>query len=564
MIGIYCRISRIKDGNDLSIADQQMKGIELASKLGVTYHVYIDEGLSGASDKIEDRPAFQEFIADVSAGKLKYVYAYDQSRFERNPQIRFVLLDLFKKHKVKYFTHMDGEVDLHDPQAEFFGDLLSVINKYHVTITKIKVKSALTMRAKEGKGKGTLPFGYMMDDKGYIVINEDEAFHVRRAYDLSLKGVGCNAICNMFNEEGINTVYTRKAKEKGNAEAFKWSPSSVRNMITNSFYKGERKYNDEIIKVPAIVTPEYWNEVINHLPLNANNDGKKVTNQFLLTNILFCGVCGRRMFGRRNEAKRENSYACASKRRKGEGCINKGFNITRLDTFIWEHLFVNGGIKKNIAEHFSFDDSTKKSDAYKSTIKQLTEDISKSESERGRAISLVIKGLLSEDDIAVELKAIDKKLSKLKSQLQESQTKLSLVSSNESIVKTYSDMFEKYTEETSFDDKRYIISKMINKIEAIYDHHWEENYITINYNIDIKSNIYAQHASSEGATYYRINEDENEDFPLENRMSSSKINKINSKLNDLPSNSKSHVGDLVENTGIADSMPPNNISHPCV
>ena len=62
-LGIYCRISKVKDGNDLSIPDQKQKGIKKAKELGLPYELYIDEGISGASDKIEDRPEFARFIA---------------------------------------------------------------------------------------------------------------------------------------------------------------------------------------------------------------------------------------------------------------------------------------------------------------------------------------------------------------------------------------------------------------------------------------------------------------------------------------------------------------------
>ncbi len=96
-LGVYCRISRTKDGNDLSIPDQKQKGIKKAKELALPYELYIDEGISGDSDKIEDRPEFERFIADIINGNLSAVYAYDQSRFERNPQVRFIINDIFKK-----------------------------------------------------------------------------------------------------------------------------------------------------------------------------------------------------------------------------------------------------------------------------------------------------------------------------------------------------------------------------------------------------------------------------------------------------------------------------------
>ena len=99
--GIYCRISRNKDGNDLSIPDQKQKGIKKAKELTLPHEFYIDEGKSGASDNIKDRPQFERMIADIIDGKISAVYAYDQSRIERNPQVRFLINDIFKKNNVK-------------------------------------------------------------------------------------------------------------------------------------------------------------------------------------------------------------------------------------------------------------------------------------------------------------------------------------------------------------------------------------------------------------------------------------------------------------------------------
>ncbi len=43
MLGIYCRISRLKeDGKDRSIDDQRLTGIEFAKKNNLEYKVYID------------------------------------------------------------------------------------------------------------------------------------------------------------------------------------------------------------------------------------------------------------------------------------------------------------------------------------------------------------------------------------------------------------------------------------------------------------------------------------------------------------------------------------------
>jgi DNA invertase Pin-like site-specific DNA recombinase len=345
-LGIYCRISKAKEGNDLSIPDQKQKGIEKAKDLGLQYELYIDEGKSGASDKIEDRPEFERFIADITNGTLSAVYAYDQSRFERNPQVRWLIKNIFKENNIHYYTELDGEVDLNDPQAEFFGDLLSVINKYHVTLTKIKVKSALKTRVASGKAHSILPYGYKKNDNGSLIINEEEADIINKIYDLSLSGMGTRSVANLLNENGVLTRYNKiktgtiKTKNKytgtftvTDKKDIKWAGNTIRNIIKNSIYKGERLYSGEIYKVPAIINSTKWEKAQKNLKNNRNNSGKKVVHQYLLKGLLRCGVCGRNMYGKTRVSKHDNFYMCSSKRIKGENCGNRSVNIDKIEAF---------------------------------------------------------------------------------------------------------------------------------------------------------------------------------------------------------------------------------------
>lgn len=522
-LGIYCRISRLKDGNDLSIEDQKQKGIAKAKELNIPYEFYIDEGLSGASEKIEDRPEFERFLGDVSTGKITHVFAFDQSRFERNPQIRFVINDLFKKNKVVYFTQMDGIVDLYDPQAEFFGDLLSVINKFHVTTTKLKVKSALMVRAKQGKSKGILPYGYTKDSEGYIIIEEDEAMIVREIYALSNSGSGTPAIAEILNSRNIptrfNTLgkgsFTIKNKWTGKPTTIEksdviWAPNTVLNIIKNPFYKGERQYKGEVLPVPAIISAEYWNEVNYHLQFNKNNTGKKVEYRYLLKGLLRCGICGRNMYGHKRENKHDNHYMCSSKRIKNENCGNRSINIDKIENFIWLNLFVNGELDRRIENEFKFDQS--EVDRLKEQIDSLNTKMEGLGNERKKAIDLTIKGLISEDEIAGNLADIATKLKEVGLIKDDVQTKLNALKYSNEIVETYKSTFQKYTETSTFEQKKNIINYFINNIIVTYSKDTEDYLINIEYKIDIPSENVVAKLNKPVSKFFDVDEDGN-NFP---------------------------------------------------
>lgn len=500
-LGIYCRISRTKDGNDLSIPDQKQRGIKKAKELGLPYELYIDEGISGTSDKIEDRPEFERFISDISNGTLTAVYAYDQSRFERNPQVRYLINDIFKKHNISYYTELDGMVDLNDPQAEFFGDLLSVINKYHVTLTKIKVKSALKTRIESGKSHSIIPYGFRKDEKGSLMIDEEEATIVKKIYDLSLSGMGTRSIADYLNENNIPTRYsktysgTKKIKNKYTGairtidkKDIKWAGNTVRGIIKNTLYKGERFYSGEIYKIDEIINSTKWEKVQNNLESNRNNSGKKVNHQYLLKGLLRCGKCGRNMYGRSRVSKHDNFYVCSSKRIKGENCGNRSINIDKIEAFIWDRFFKGDDFINRIRKEFSHDDT--KLDELKNQIETCKHKLSTFENEKNRAIELVVKGTLSEKDVKSVLNKTNKAIDETKAILLEHSHRLHSIENNTKIIEKYSDEFIHFTTHTTFQQKKKIINDFIENIEVIFDDFLGSYEITVHFKVAIDQETY--------------------------------------------------------------------------
>ncbi len=500
-LGIYCRISRAKDGNDLSIPDQKQKGIKKAKELGLPFDLYVDEGKSGASDKIEDRPEFERFIADVMNGKLSAVYAYDQSRFERNPKVRFAINEIFKKNNVDYYTELDGMVDLNDPQAEFFGDLLSVINKYHVTVTKIKVKSALKTRVESGKAHSILPYGYKKDENGSLIIDQEESDIIREIYDMSLSGVGTRSIAEYLNENGIQTRYNKiqtgtistKNKYTGtitvtDKKDIKWAGNTIRNIIKNSIYKGERIYSGEVYKVPEIINSTKWEKVQKNLENNRNNTGKKVVHRYLLKGLLRCGICGRNMYGRSRVSKHDNFYMCSSKRIKGEACGNRSINIDKLEAFIWDRFFKGNDFINRIKQEFANDDT--KLIELKKQIDTLNSKLNSLNNEKKHAVELVIKGTLSESDFKNAIGKTDKDINQTTISLNELRQRLHIFENNTKIIKKYKDEFVHFTTNTTFQQKKKIVNDFIENIVVKYDDLLDSYNIEIQFKLALDNESY--------------------------------------------------------------------------
>jgi len=147
MIGIYARISREKEDVDRSIQDQIKTGIELAEKLGISYAVYQEEDGTSGSLPIKQRPQLQRLVNDIIEGNITKVFAFDQSRLERNEETRYVLKRLFKEEQIQvYFNNgLQGE----SLEGDLTGAIISRVNTYYLEITAHKIKSVLNRKQKE-------------------------------------------------------------------------------------------------------------------------------------------------------------------------------------------------------------------------------------------------------------------------------------------------------------------------------------------------------------------------------------------------------------------------------
>ena len=480
-LGIYCRISSLKeDGKDRSIANQLKLGIDYAKSINIEYQEYIDEGYSATGDDIEDRPNFARFLSDIANGTITHIFAFDQSRFERNPKVRFVITKIFKDYNVVYYTHLDGLVDINDPQVELFGDMQSLFNKYHVTITRIKVKSVLKQRAEEGKSHGISPYGYTKDADGKITVDKEEAAIVKTIYSLSLSGMGTRSIASELNKKNVPTRYnkiekgTLKIKNKytkeervKNKSDIKWSGNTIRNIIVNTIYKGDRVYNKEIQQVPSIIDIDYWQKVNDNLAKNANNTGKKVIHRYLLKGLIRCSVCGRNMYGRTRVSKKDNYYMCSSKRLENENCGNRSINIDKLDNFIWENLFSKKDFIDRLETQYLFNKNGV--NLLESDIQTESKTLKALSSQKQKAIKYAFENEFENDvEFKSEMIKLNNKIKETEIKLQDLQVKYNSIIEGENLIKKLKGSFSNYTKITSFSQKQEIVNSYIKNIYVEY------------------------------------------------------------------------------------------------
>lgn len=516
MLAIYCRISR-DEGKvpNRSIVNQKDFGIQLANKEKIPFKIYIDENVSGTAS-IEDRPQFSKMLDAIIDREIKVVFATEQDRLERNPQVRFVFQNIMKNLGVRLFLN-SGEVDINNLESGLTGDLMSVMNKFHNDITSRKIKNVLKNNASKGIVHGIMPYGYCRDESKMMMIDEEEKKIVERIYTMSLSGIGTIKIAETLSDESILTrynkmkhggtitiknKYTKKTKTKNKSD-IKWSGKTVHDILKNKVYIGIRTFSGEKHKCPAIFEEWYWKNVNDNLKKNRNNSGKSVVHKYMLKGIIECGGCGRNMYGRTRTNKKDNFYTCSGKRDKDCDCDTRSINIDVLENFIWSMFFVDGELLKMVKEYFDRDSILLNEIDEK--IQKQASRITSLQKEKDKAIQMVMKGFLSESDVSNEVNRVNNStddaqniISKLKEQ------KNTFDNSNELLdqLETLSNNFTPppvimnhirhklpspiYQPETSFEDKSAIIRQYIKRIKITSNDDFKLYNIAISFTIDIE------------------------------------------------------------------------------
>lgn len=500
MIGIYCRISKEKEvGKDRSIEDQRQLGIELANKLGVDYEVYIDEGLSGTL-AINERPALYKLVQDTEDNKINMFYYYDNSRLERDPETYIILSKLFVKKNVKCFTN-SGEVIL-NPESILLGTVMSAFNKFYVEITKQKVKSVLKRNAENGKVHAISPYGYKKDKDNLMIIDDVQAEVVKRIYALSLSGVGTIKIANILNKEGVPTAYnlikkggTLSVKNKytnkvttRDKSKITWAGGTIRNIITNTTYKGVKMFAGVEYECPAIFDKQYWQKVNDNLKNNSNTSGVNTEHKYLLKGLLRCGRCGRNYYGRTRISKKDNYYTCSSKRILNHNCGNRSLNIDILDDIIWNKFIGNGELTKLIESHFSNLNTSDILVEIQTEIKAFESKLKANDTSKNKLVDLVLNEVFSNEEVKtkmnglrIERDALETKLYNLKEQLD------SYKDNNNSIDSILKDLDFNVTN-VGFNDRKDILKKYIKDIRIYYDD-VKNYYLEIFFNVSNMNNV---------------------------------------------------------------------------
>lgn len=310
-VDLYLRQSQDRDGLRYGVERQEEDGRKLIAQRGWTLHrVLTDNDLSAS--KARPNSGFTAVIADLEAGKVGGVVAWNMARLTRNRRETVQLIEAGQRANAIIAMVRGSDLDMSTPAGRFTADMLASVARHEIEEKSDRYRRAAVQAAQQGRRVGgRRPFGYEADG---MTVREDEAALIRAGYAAILAGSTIAALARAWNEAGL---HTGKVGWKS-GEPSRWTRDSVRLVLLNPRNAGLRRHLGEVVGKavwPALVDEETYyaaRAVITDPARRTAGPGRLGTR--LLTGIALCGVCDQTvMAGSGARARRGHDlYRCRS------------------------------------------------------------------------------------------------------------------------------------------------------------------------------------------------------------------------------------------------------------
>lgn len=312
-----------------SIEFQKSMCQKKADELGYKVVIVEVEEKSAYNLPIEKRNGLQTILNMVMDNELEAVICWQKSRLVRDVGDEAIISSIFEKSECEVVFADPNEISM----GKGSGDvqrLLNIIKTWsdeaEVAKLRSRIKQHLRERASQGKYVGGTYSGYQWNKQTkYLEQVPGEIEVVKKIYKLYMyEGLSSKQIAAFLNNEGFKTKKGKKFKAysivrilqcKIYCGYYRWGYTTSKRRASPELAEG---YDTKVEWVDGIITLEEWNDVQN---IMISRSGKKRGQQnrsipkssFLLSNLLYCGYCNSKMYGRNGTKKyrrKDGSEGC--------------------------------------------------------------------------------------------------------------------------------------------------------------------------------------------------------------------------------------------------------------
>lgn len=514
---VYCRVSSDEQRENQTIETQQDALARWLALQNATYEVvdwYLDDGVSGTLPW-EERREGSRLLSDARRKAFDVVLCYEVSRLGRDDFGRFIINLAFDLQKLGIaIISITENIDTRTEDGRLLLLFKAGLAGYERATFARRSLDGTNHWAREGVWLGGIvPYGYQKI--GYkktarIVPTEEklpgldlsEADVVRLMYRmLADQGLSCFKIADYLNAMGVPPAYAKDGREvlrdshgpegkRKKTTAGIWRPSRIRNLVTNTVYKGVHIYGKrskkprELIErpVPPVVEPDTWQRAQETLRKNQLFSRRNAKRRYLLRGLVKCQTCGCNYVGSTFHGpgrKPKVYYRCggqeAYRGRCTGRCTSKAVNCEFLEHTVWADIvgFIEnpGDVLAALAE-----ERQQESEHVGQIVREranVEAALSAKTGERDRVLDAYRKGIIESDDleremgkIRAETAALEEHIAYLDGQLEASSRAAESLRSAESLLL---ELRERLGKPLSWEMKRQLVELLVSEIRVDTD-----------------------------------------------------------------------------------------------
>jgi site-specific DNA recombinase len=321
-----------REAAEAFIASQKREGWQV-----VADH-FDDGGYTGAN---MDRPALKRILRAVEAREVDCVVVYKVDRLSRSLMDFARIVEVFDRNGVS-FVSVTQQFNTTTSIGRLTLNILLSFAQFEREIISERTRDKMSAARRKGKWIGGHPvLGYDIDPKGgRLIVNPEEAEHVRTIFDLYLEFGSLLPLLQEADRRGLRTKCwtTEDGKVRGGQRIAK---GTMHGILTNVIYTGMVEHQGSLYpgEHERIIDQNRWDRVHEKLRRNNGDNGASLKNKFgaLLKGLLFCVPCGTPMihtYTMRN-SKRYRYYVCNSAQQKGwKNCETKSVPAQAIESAV--------------------------------------------------------------------------------------------------------------------------------------------------------------------------------------------------------------------------------------
>lgn len=292
---------------------------------------YNDGGLSGATMA---RPALQQLLADIRAGKVDVIVCYKVDRLTRSLADFAKIVEIFDAKGVS-FVSVTQQFNTTTSMGRLTLNVLLSFAQFEREVTGERIRDKIAASKKKGMWMGGMPpLGYRAQDHKLLVVPR-EAETVRHIFRRYAVLGSVRLLQQELHEAGI------RSKRWTSSTGRSWGGKPLARgalylMLQNRIYRGQIVHKDQHYpgEHEAIIDDELWDEDQTKLSANAveRASGETMTNPSLLAGLLYDGK-GNRMSPSHANKKgvRYRYYVSQPLLKKSRSDVPEGLRITAAE-----------------------------------------------------------------------------------------------------------------------------------------------------------------------------------------------------------------------------------------